>query len=267
MKTRQHLLTLGLGLLSVGMMGCAAEEPHKPSVTPVSAATGQPHPKPHKGTQSPTETLTAPPSGPPAQTMTTKAGTTLYTLPTKQKTVALTFDDGPSKYTPQVLAILQKEGITATFFQLGQNVDIYPNYTKMLADASMSIQGHSYQHENFNSTSNEGITRSVKKTNKTISKTVGRTPQCTRPPYGAHTKRVDAVLKKSNQGIILWSVDSLDWSKPGAATIIRNSTKDVKPGSILLFHDGGGNREQTIQALPTIIKTLKKNGYTFTTIC
>lgn len=269
---------LGMSLIAAVLMaGCTPTTPHSPSVNPVTPIRGASLPTSTDPGENPSERLTAPPTttGPKPETpgqgnknpINITPGKNYYKLPTTGKTVAITFDDGPSKYTPQVLKILQQEGITATFFELGESIDKYPQYTKMLYDAGMSIQGHSYHHEDFTRTSNNGIAKTVNKVSQSIKSTTGETPQCTRPPYGAHTKRVDTVLKKNNQGIILWNVDSLDWSRPGPAKIVNNVMTTVRPGSIILFHDGGGDRTQTIASLPIIIKNLKKNGYTFTTIC
>lgn len=184
------------------------------------------------------------------------------------KYVILTFDDGPSQYTPQVLALLRQYGVKATFFELGQNVARYPAITHRVRAAGHSVQNHSWSHPDLRYVSWTKFRSEVLDTDRVIRAQTGITPHCLRPPYGganALTYRRAASLGKK---LRLWTVDPEDWSRPGTSTIVRRVLSKVHNGSVILLHDGGGNRSQTVAALPTILRTLKSRGYTFyTTTC
>lgn len=185
------------------------------------------------------------------------------------KYVILTFDDGPSpQYTPKVLALLRQYGVRATFFEIGQNVARYPAITRRVHAAGHSVQNHTWSHTDLRRMSWTRFRSEVLTTDRVIRAQTGVTPHCLRPPYGganALTYRRAASLGKK---LRLWTVDPADWSRPGTSTIVRRVLSKVRNGSVILLHDGGGNRSQTVAALPTILRTLKARGYTFyTTTC
>ncbi len=199
----------------------------------------------------------------------TAAATAPQRVAVATKYVILTFDDGPSpQYTPKVLALLRQYGVKATFFELGQNVARYPAITRRVHAAGHSVQNHTWSHTDLRRMSWAKFRSEVLTTDRVIRAQTGITPHCLRPPYGganALTYRRAASLGKK---VRLWTVDPADWSRPGTSTIVRRVLSKVRNGSVILLHDGGGNRSQTVAALPTILRTLKARGYTFyTTTC
>lgn len=186
--------------------------------------------------------------------------------PAVTKHVYLTFDDGPSIYSPKILEILQQNNAKATFFEIGRNVATLPQNSKLLNNAGMKICEHSWKHDDLTTLTNDQITNDVKKTTNIISSTIGKKPDCIRPPYGAINHRVKEVLKQNNIRPVLWNIDTMDWSRPGTKHIIDEVEKNVQNDSVILMHDGGGNREETVAALPIVIEYLKNHGYGFSTI-
>ncbi|WP_078892054.1 polysaccharide deacetylase family protein [Streptomyces sp. NRRL S-350] len=184
------------------------------------------------------------------------------------KVVYLTFDDGPSPaYTPGVLATLARYGVRATFFEIGQNVNAHPSLTAQVAKQGHSVQNHSWSHPDLRKLSGSALDAQLVNTDKAIRAGTGRTPNCLRPPYGAVNGAVRARAAALGKQVVLWSVDPVDWSRPGTAAIRSRVLDNVRPGSVILLHDGGGDRSQTVAALPAIISTLKARGYGFATLC
>ncbi|TWD75006.1 peptidoglycan/xylan/chitin deacetylase (PgdA/CDA1 family) [Kribbella amoyensis] len=194
-----------------------------------------------------------------------KAGTTPAP---PAKPVYLTFDDGPEpKYTPQILAILRTFEAKATFFEVGRNVEKHPDLTKRIHADGHSVQNHTWTHADLRLLSWPKFEEQVSDTDRAIQAQTAVTPRCVRPPYGAVNKLVQTRATGLGKKLTLWDVDSRDWTRPGAAAITKRVLAGVKPGTVILFHDGGGDRTQTIAALPTILKTLRARGYSFVAVC
>ncbi|MFD8704802.1 polysaccharide deacetylase family protein [Kitasatospora sp. NPDC059648] len=182
--------------------------------------------------------------------------------------VYLTFDDGPSPtYTPRILSILNRYGVHATFFEIGENVAAHPSLTAQVARQGHSVQNHSWSHPDLRRLSPASFNSQVGDTDRAIRAQTGRTPKCLRPPYGAVNGAVRSRAAALGKEVVLWSVDPADWSRPGAAAIRSRVLRNVRPGSVILLHDGGGDRSQTAAALPDILSTLKARGYGFATLC
>ncbi|MFC6162133.1 polysaccharide deacetylase family protein [Kribbella jiaozuonensis] len=201
-----------------------------------------------------------PPAAAPAAAAPTKTP-----LPTKY--VVLTFDDGPDiEYTPKVLDILAKYDAKATFFEVGQNVQKHPELTKRIHAAGHSVENHTWNHADLRKLSATAFRQQVMSTDQAIRAQIGSTPGCLRPPYGGVSATVRQRATALGKDLVVWTVDSRDWTKPGTAAIVQRVVKNVHSGSVILMHDGGGNRSQTVAALPTILKTLKAQGYGFRTL-
>ncbi|MFG1820491.1 polysaccharide deacetylase family protein [Kribbella sp. NPDC049174] len=180
------------------------------------------------------------------------------------KWVYLTFDDGPSpRYTAQVLKILQTYKVRATFFVIGQNVKHYPALTRRADQRGHSVQSHTWSHPNLTKVNWSAFKYQIRTTDRYVRAQTGYTPRCLRPPYGATNRLVARRAATLGKEIKLWSVDPRDWTRPGSSVIARRVLAKVRPGSVILLHDGGGNRSQTVAALPTILRTLKARGYVF----
>lgn len=192
--------------------------------------------------------------------------TTLVTSTGVKNEVALTFDDGPSEYTPQVLNILKQYDITASFCMLGVMVDEYPEMAQRIVDEGHQVCNHSYAHaRTTNVGPKQGIVDEIEKTNETFKRVLDiDVVNWYRAPEGVFGGHVTDALAETDMMAMFWDVDSRDWQRPGTHRIVENVMNQVGPESIILFHDGGGDRSQTVAALPTIIERLLTLGYTFT---
>jgi peptidoglycan/xylan/chitin deacetylase (PgdA/CDA1 family) len=181
------------------------------------------------------------------------------------KVVYITFDDGPSVYTPQVLKVLSQYSVHATFFEVGQNIARYPSLTQQVYRRGNSVQNHTWSHPDLRKLSASQFAYEVTATDRQIRAHTGHQPCCLRPPYGAVDATVRARVSALGKRLALWTVDPRDWSRPGIDAIRSRVLSQVRPGSVVLLHDGGGDRGQTVAALGGILKTLKAGGYTFAT--
>jgi peptidoglycan/xylan/chitin deacetylase (PgdA/CDA1 family) len=181
--------------------------------------------------------------------------------------IALTFDDGPQpSSTPQILAILQRFGVPATFFCIGQQVLAYPALVRQESADGELVEDHTWSHPNLLYLSAPALSRQLSMTANAIYQLTHTFPAFFRPPYGTINASIRAQAKKLNLSIVMWNVDPRDWSLPGSQAIIARVLNSTHNGSIILLHDGGGNRAQTIAALPTIITALHARGLRFVTI-
>ncbi len=183
-----------------------------------------------------------------------------------KKLISITFDDGPSVYTERYLKILKDHGAVATFFNLGQNVDEMPEISKKIVADGHEIMSHTYHHDVLTKDSAERVQSELDSSYESIKKATGVETTMIRPPYGAFTSKTWAVTQGKMSASILWNQDSLDWSRPGVDKIVANAINGIQPGYIILMHDGGGPREQDLEALPQILDKLHDQGYTFVTV-
>ncbi|MEH1873569.1 MAG: polysaccharide deacetylase family protein [Nostoc sp.] len=183
-----------------------------------------------------------------------------------QKVIALTFDDGPwPESTAEVLDILKKNQIKGTFFVIGQNVKNYPDLLKQEIAEGHVIGNHTWHHW-YQFLNPQAAAYEIDHTEDIIYQTTGLKTNLFRPPGGIMHNGVVDYARNSKYTIILWSSDSVDYSRPPVSKLIGNVFRQAKPGGIVLMHDGGGNRSKTVQALPQIIANFRKQGYRFVTI-
>ena len=176
------------------------------------------------------------------------------------KVVALTFDDGPSKYTNKILDVLKKYDACGTFFLIGNKVDFYGDVLKRMLLEGSEIGNHSYDHKLLTRLSKTQFQEEISKTQDAIKKVTGFTPTLFRPTYGGYTN----ILKSyTDLKFVLWDVDSRDWQVKTKDKIIKNILPNVKSGSIILMHD---NHEYSLNALEDVLKSLKNQGYKFVTV-
>jgi peptidoglycan/xylan/chitin deacetylase (PgdA/CDA1 family) len=191
----------------------------------------------------------------------------LYGGNTRLPEVALTFDDGPNPYyTPQVLAILQHYNVKATFFDVGWLVKTYPDIVRREFKAGHIVANHSWSHPLLTSLSAQAVYNQFVRTSAAIQAVTGVRPSFFRPPYGSYNSLVTSEAKSLGLSTIIWNDEARDWSLPGVGTIISRILNLTANGVIILLHDGGGFRQQTVAALPYIIMDLRSRGYTFVTI-
>lgn len=188
-----------------------------------------------------------------------------------EKVVALTFDDGPDEvFTPQVLDILKKYDVKATFFLIGEKVSYNKNIVKREKEEGHEIGNHTYTHINAAKESKTKIQSEITKTQEAIKNITGEYPTIFRPPYRAMSRDLCQIVKSQNMNIILWSnIDVRDWSNPGVKSIVSTIDQKIENGNIIILHDYNtvrNNKSQTIEALEIIIPKLKQKGYKFVTI-
>lgn len=175
-------------------------------------------------------------------------------------TVSLTFDDGPSVYTRQVVQTLTAHDATATFFVTGTEVAKHPEMVGELLAAGMSVQPHGWSHQDLTSLGSEGLRFEL---GEAVDQLVGlgANPSCVRPPYGATNLAVTDAAASQGLDVRLWTVDPQDWDSPGVDVIVERALDGLDDGDVILLHDGGGDRSQTVQALPVILAELDARGY------
>ncbi|NEU74839.1 polysaccharide deacetylase family protein [Hassallia byssoidea VB512170] len=187
-------------------------------------------------------------------------------LSQNQKVIALTFDDGPwIGSTAKVLDILKKNNIKGTFFIVGQMLKQHPELGVRIVTEGHVIANHTWTHR-YHSMNPQVAAYEVESTSDLIYQTTGVKTTLFRPPGGMMNNGVAAYARNQKYTIVMWSADSLDYSRPALSRLISNVTRASKPGGIVLLHDGGGNRSRTVQALPQIIDYFKKQGYSFVTV-
>ena len=209
-----------------------------------------------------TNTASVPPSAPATPTPAEVQTSTATAEPSPTVTlypVYLTFDDGPHpKWTPQILDVLAEHDAHATFFMLGTEAQSYPKLVRRVAREGHAVASHTWNHPDLTRITDWEVLTQVADTSRAL----GQGDRCVRPPYGATDGRVRAVIEARGDHEILWDVDPQDWSRPGPAKIVSNVLDNVKPGSVVVMHDGGGDRAQTVKALESLLPALAERGYT-----
>ncbi|WP_316519810.1 polysaccharide deacetylase family protein [Kitasatospora brasiliensis] len=208
---------------------------------------------------------TVPSTVPVRRVLTEAEAKPVYDLDPAQRVVALTIDDGPDpRHTPTVLALLEQHGIRATFFLIGENAVEHPALVREIADRGHHIANHTWTHPDLRHLSETKVRDELERTSDLLQRTTGRQPTWFRAPGGdwsADSLKVAADLGMRNMA---WSVDPRDWARPGTSSIIDTILKNVRPGAIVLNHDGGGDRSQTVAALKAYLPVLIDEGYSFT---
>lgn len=184
----------------------------------------------------------------------------------RRREVALTFDDGLGPATPRILAILRKTHTPATFFLIGRSVRSYPWLVAAEAREGFVVGDHTETHPFMSGLTRSAQAAELRQAADDIQRAHGRYPRLFRPPYGVFDKATLAVLRARRMLMVLWSVDTKDYSQPGVNKIVCTTVSGAQPGAIILMHDGGGNRAQTVAALPRIILRLRRRGFRLVSI-
>lgn len=184
-----------------------------------------------------------------------------------EKLVALTFDDGPWRdQTTRILDILDRYEVPATFFMLGSRVKIDPATAREVTRRGYAVASHSFTHEDLTKLSATEVRSEIARTNTRIQGATGVTPKWFRAPGGAVNPTVRSAVSDAGMKVAHWTLGTGDWSNKGSDRVVRIVTQRIKPGDVVLLHDGGGPRDQTIEALPRIIENLQSRGYRFVTL-
>jgi peptidoglycan-N-acetylglucosamine deacetylase len=225
---------------------------------------------PHPGTAPPLDEVAikvaAPPakfapSPVPAQVLTEVAGG-----PPTARTVALTFDDGPDpRWTPEVLDLLARYDAVATFCVVGEQVERHEDLVRRVVDAGMRLCNHSHSHDTgLGGRTADVVRREVAGTRADLVAVAGAPVPYFRAPGGNWSGTVAELSAEHGMRPLGWSVDSRDWKQPGTAEILRRVQRQMHPGAVVLLHDGGGRRGQTVAALAELLPWLVRNCYAFT---
>jgi peptidoglycan/xylan/chitin deacetylase (PgdA/CDA1 family) len=192
----------------------------------------------------------------------------VYRVNTAAKVVALTYDDGPNpQYTYPILQVLARHHAKATFYAVGKNIEIYTDTVKSIMAAGHELGNHSYEHKYMAFRSWRYITNEVDKTDRLL-QDLGVTGEIDfRPPWGRRFLLLPLYVHQKHKRLVIWDIDSSDWDEEYTAEGVADKVIGlVKPGSIILMHDGGGDRTRTIAATDLILTQLEQQGYQFVTV-
>lgn len=186
---------------------------------------------------------------------------------TKEKVVALTYDDGPNPpYTNQLIGILERNQIKATFFVVGNIIEKHPATVRLVISKGHELGNHSYSHQKMTSENPSFIRSEIEKTDQLLRQLGVKEEIHFRAPYGRKFLVLPYLLAKMNKKNILWNVNPNDYKALNSEVIENYVLEHVSPGSIILLHDGGGDRSRTVTATESLIKKLAEKGYTFKTV-
>ena len=193
------------------------------------------------------------------------SGITYSRVAVSQPYIAMTFDDGPHpSNTPRLLDMLRERNIKATFYVIGRNVDLYPNVLRRTVSEGHEIGNHSFTHPILSKMSDSAVREELTKCRDAVARAAGVQPRTMRPPYGALLQRQrEWIHSELNYPTILWSVDPLDWKRPGSGVVTSRILAGTTPGAIVLAHDLHGG---TVDAMPATLDGLLRKGYQFVTV-
>lgn len=181
---------------------------------------------------------------------------------TKEKMIALTFDDGPSpSFTGKILDILRMYNAKGTFFIIGEQAEKLPEIVKRQINEGHEIGNHMYRHQEVFQMPTPEIKKDLEHSHRVIQGITGKQIRLYRPTSGFYNERIVGVAWCFEYSVVLWSIDSKDWSGLKPRSIAKKILKTVKPGSIILFHDLGGYRDTTIKTLAILLPELARRGY------
>ena len=183
----------------------------------------------------------------------------IYCVDAEEKKVAISFDAAwGDQFTDGILEILDRHNVKATFFLVGFWVDKYPDMVKKIHEKGHDVQNHSTTHPHMSKLSAEQIANELNTTSDKIENLTGIRPTLFRPPFGDYSNKVLETIMENQHYVIQWDVDSLDWKELGAQPVVDRVTRNVKKGSIVLFHN---NAKYVLEYLPLVIERLQKQGY------
>jgi len=180
--------------------------------------------------------------------------------------VALTFDDGPGPYTRAILGVLTRMHAPATFFVIGRWARAYPKLIAAEVRAGCEVGDHTETHPQLGLLPAAAQAAEITEAGQAIHDAGAPYPVLFRPPYGSFDQTTLGILRQQRMLMVLWSADTKDYSRPGISKIIYTAVSGAQAGAIILMHDGGGDRTETVAALPRIITRLRQRGFRLVTI-
>jgi peptidoglycan/xylan/chitin deacetylase (PgdA/CDA1 family) len=185
---------------------------------------------------------------------------------TRRLAIALTFDDGPSPYTPRLVALLGRLRVPATFFIVGQQLRYFSGALRDELARGFVVGDHTENHAALERLNAAGQFEQIHDDVIRMERIGAPAPILFRPPYGQFNGTTLKLLRRLGMLMVMWSIDPKDWLRPGAKAIVARVLAAARPGSIIELHDGGGDRTQTIAALPAIVIGLRRRHYEFVTV-
>lgn len=183
-----------------------------------------------------------------------------------EREVALTFDDGPSPYTAQIVGILVRHRAPATFFPVGDMIERFPAGVRAALASGFAIGDHTQSHARMAALRPRQQRAELLGQAAALRRQGVPFPRLFRPPFGVYDDATLKLLRRRHMLMVLWTVETADYERPGDAAIVRRVLGGVRPGAIVLLHDGGGDRSQTVAALPQIIRGLRARDYKLVTV-
>lgn len=184
----------------------------------------------------------------------------------QHREIALTFDDGPGPYTPSILSILERDNAPATFFQVGVEERYFYASTRAIAADGDAIGDHTELHAAMSRLSPAHQRVQLLDDARALERRGAPFPRLFRPPYGVWNANTLALLRRHRMLMVLWTVDTNDYRHPGVDAIVNAALSGARSGAIILLHDAGGNRSETVAALPRIIAGLRRRHYRLVTV-
>jgi peptidoglycan/xylan/chitin deacetylase (PgdA/CDA1 family) len=184
----------------------------------------------------------------------------------QHRELALTFDDGPGPYTPQILSELERLHVPATFFEVGMMERWFHASTSRIVRDGDVIGDHTEIHPDLAWLSPAGQRLQLLEQAAAVGRWGAPFPRLFRPPYGRWNATTLGLLHRLHMLMVLWSVDTSDYLRPGVRAIVDSALRGARPGAIILLHDAGGERSQTVRALPQIVAALRRRGYRLVTV-
>ncbi len=198
------------------------------------------------------------------------AGSVVSGVRVSERVVALTFDDGPRPpFTNAILDVLRDQGVVATFFLVGQNVERHPDLARRIVREGHAVGNHGWAHRALDKLSVAAAHDEIGRGASAIRQATGIRPRILRPPFGALDGRIrgrGGVAADHDQTLVMWSVETRDWATRSPRTVAVGTLRQVEPGAVILLHDGGGNREHVVTATRWMIGHLARDGYRFVTV-
>ncbi|MEK7948871.1 polysaccharide deacetylase family protein [Luteolibacter soli] len=265
--SRRGFMVLGTALgSSCSMISSAKQDEPQAATAGVDPAAAPTRTEPNKNFRTPS-TRGPVPRNPDNNLPATGAssGITFSRVAVTQPYIAMTFDDGPHpNNTPRLLDMLRERNIKATFYVIGRNVDLYPNVLRRTVSEGHEIGNHSFTHPILSKMSDSAVREELTKCRDAVARAAGIQPRTMRPPYGALLQRQrEWIHAELNYPTILWSVDPLDWKRPGPSVVTSRILAGTTPGAIVLSHDLHGG---TVDAMPATLDGLLSKGFKFVTV-
>lgn len=196
-------------------------------------------------------------------------GDVVRRVATRERVVALTFDDGPREpFTTQILDALRDQGVTATFFLIGENAQRHPGVVRRIAREGHALGNHTWSHPSLVEIPAWEAREQIRRGQEAIERITGRRPLLFRPPFGAMAGLAGqrGPVAESRSLAIMWSVEASDWSTDSPQRVAVRTLRNVSPGDVILLHDGGGDRSHVVTATRWVVGNLTRRGFHLVTV-